>query len=176
MSDGAPKKSRTGLIIAIAVLVLSVPCCGVLAAVAIPAFIGYTRRSKTAEVEDNLRNIYMGAATYYQQERFVPGTVTPITSQLPAAAPPTPPTPGCGTKQIGHFSHPSWIALGFTPMDPLYYSYEWIPGGDGRTFVIRATGDLDCDSLYSIYELHGFVTPGGEIAREPDLRITNELE
>jgi hypothetical protein len=43
------------LIIALAVLVLgAIPCIGIFAAIAIPAFVQYTRRAKTAEAEVNL--------------------------------------------------------------------------------------------------------------------------
>jgi hypothetical protein len=171
-----PKKSSSAKVVLwiIGVGFGGLICCGVASAIAIPSFIGYTRRSKTAEVEHNLRTIFQGAAAYHQQEHFAGGTV--ITGQLPPAAPRTPPTPGCGTQQVGSFQHPSWQALGFTPYDPLYYAYEYVPGADGRSFVARAVGDLDCDSVLSTFELHAGINAAGELYREPGLRITNELE
>ena len=38
---------------------------GILAAVAIPAFVKYTKKSKSAETADLLRKMMEGARTYY---------------------------------------------------------------------------------------------------------------
>ena len=44
-------------------LMIAVAILGILAAIAIPAFVGYIRRSKTAEATTNVRNIFIGSAT-----------------------------------------------------------------------------------------------------------------
>ena len=149
-------------------------CCGIGSAIAIPGFIGYVRESKTAEVESNLRSIYVGAANYYMQEHAGPTGI--VSSQFPAYAPRRPAVPS-DQKQVTDFSSdPSWVAIGFTPMDPLYYSYEFQPGPDGRSFVARAYGDLDADGVLSTFELHASVDANGEVVREPEIRRFNELE
>ena len=47
-------------------LMIVVVILGILAAVAIPAFTRYVKRSKTAEATGNITKIYQGQLTYYQ--------------------------------------------------------------------------------------------------------------
>ena len=51
-------------------LMIVVAIIGILAAIAIPAFIGYVRRSKTSEATGNLKSIFLGATSYYNGERL----------------------------------------------------------------------------------------------------------
>src|SRR5690606_2069197 len=51
-------------------LMIVVAIIGILAAIAIPAFIGYVRRSKTSEAASNLKNLFTAAAGYYNQENW----------------------------------------------------------------------------------------------------------
>jgi len=146
---------------------------GILAAVAIPAVLGYIKRSKTAEAPANLALIYSGVQSYAQTERIgqAPG--------LPPSLPATPQQVPCGdSRQLWPAgAHPAWADLGFAPADPLYYSYSLEVDPNGRDFTIRAHGDLDCDGVTSRYELGGHFDPAtGEVTREPDLVITDELE
>ena len=57
-------------------LMIVVAIIGILAAVAIPAFANYVRRSKTSEAAANLKALFVGAATYYEQENWAGGVVT----------------------------------------------------------------------------------------------------
>ena len=100
-------------------LMIVVAIIGILAVIAIPAFIGYMRRAKTSEAGSNLKNMFTAAAGYYANENWgargvVRGgsaaatacTVSPAsTSNVPSmssngpaagavsAAPPMPPRP-----------------------------------------------------------------------------------
>ena len=64
-----------------------------------------------------------------------------------------------------------WAALGFTIDDPNRYSYQYIPAADGRSAVIRATGDLDCDGERGTYEIRlesmGSQGSGAALRRTP---------
>ncbi|MEM9189210.1 MAG: prepilin-type N-terminal cleavage/methylation domain-containing protein, partial [Myxococcota bacterium] len=50
-------------------LMIVVAIIGILAAIALPAFIGYVRRSKTSEATSNLKSLFTGATQYYSSER-----------------------------------------------------------------------------------------------------------
>jgi len=56
-----------------------------------------------------------------------------------------------------------------------YYAFEYERGADGRSFVIPAVGDLDCDGETSLFELHGLVDASGELVAGP-MERDNELE
>lgn len=112
-----------------------IACTGILAAVAIPSFIGYTQKSKAAEASANLASLAAAVESQCQ-----------MTDGLPGAAGPVPPSPGA-EKQLGDFaSDPVFADLGFGPMDPVYYSYGIRPDAPG-TVKLYARGDLDGDGV-----------------------------
>src|SRR5688500_14310524 len=49
-------------------LMIVVVIIGILAAIAIPSLVNYVKRSKTAEVADNLKAMYTGANAYYSRD------------------------------------------------------------------------------------------------------------
>ncbi|MDD5305866.1 MAG: prepilin-type N-terminal cleavage/methylation domain-containing protein, partial [Deltaproteobacteria bacterium] len=49
-------------------LMIVVAILGILAAVAIPAFINYMKRSKTSEASINIKAIFEGAVSYFDGE------------------------------------------------------------------------------------------------------------
>lgn len=138
---------------------------GILAAIAIPSFIGYVRKSKTAEATANVEAIFAGVSSYHA-----------MNGELPASLPRTPAQPGCEVKVAWPpDAAPGWSDVGFTPYDPVYYAYEYERQPDGRSFVVRAVGDLDCDGTTSLFELRGTAGPTG-VDRGPGLRTENETE
>jgi hypothetical protein len=60
--------------------------------------------------------------------------------------------------------------------DPHYYRYEYEVAADGRSFSARALGDLDCDGVYSTFEMVGDVAPDGTVTGASGMFQQNELE
>src|SRR6201996_598917 len=165
-------------------LMIVVAIIGVLAAVAIPSFIKYTRRSKTSEALMNIRKMYDGAVAYYVGEHAdINGSIH--NRQFPTSAPPVPTlaviTANAGTK---YQSHPSewkqggWVALDFMVQDPQYFSYAYTSNGltfTDATSDMTAQGDLNGNALYSLFRRSCVGTNDG-VQGSSGLYSINELE
>jgi type II secretory pathway pseudopilin PulG len=167
----APSKTPLALIIGIGVVVAACPCIGVLAAVAIPAFTRYVKRSKTSEATANLSSICSAISTYSQTERTGLGRFLP---NLPSSA------PRQGTPGSQKISDPEtwqrggWREMGFSINSPHYYVYEYLNYYNG-TFRVMAAGDLDGDGIQSVFTRTGTYTRNLG-ASCGFLQIENELE
>lgn len=53
-----------------------------------------------------------------------------------------------------------WEALGFSIDGTFRYTYEYIPDPSGSSAIVRATGNLDCDEVPSVYEVKLVLEPG----------------
>ncbi|AKF06878.1 type IV pilin protein [Sandaracinus amylolyticus] len=171
-------------------LMIVVAIIGILAAIAIPAFVGYVRRSKTSEAGSNLRNLFQGAASYYQNERWdmqgvVRGTSAASSACTVAGGAVTTNAPGTGKTQIDDWGMEaeSFTDIGFTIADPIYFQYQ-IQGstdscahmGGENLYSFRAIGDLDGDMTQSLFELSAGSSGDNELMRAPGLYVENELE
>src|SRR5262245_58085663 len=67
-------------------LMIVVAIIGVLAAVAIPAFMKYIRKSKTTGAVEHVKKIYEGARAYFMEESNSRGSTVPIPKQFPDQA------------------------------------------------------------------------------------------
>jgi type IV pilus assembly protein PilA len=146
-------------------LMIVVAIIGILAAVAIPAFMKYIRRSKTVEATMNVRKLFDSSVSYYEGEHAdSSGNIIP--KQFPASQTATPSTWPClqtGQKfapSPTNFTAATWAALNFSVDDPFYYWYTYTATnqtGTGSVFAADANGDLDCDNTYSTFERKGSV-------------------
>jgi type IV pilus assembly protein PilA len=131
---------------------------GILAAVAVPAYLKYLYRSKTVEATMNLRTMYDGAVAYYVGEHSdTAGSV--LAKQFPGNAGPTPTViPGANkhVPVVAEFKTPEWAALDFSISDPYQYQYSFtVVGAPPTPFAaMTAQGDLDGDGIYSTYQRH----------------------
>ncbi len=147
-------------------LMIVVVILGILAAVAIPAFTRYVKRSKTSEAAGNISRIYLGQVTYFNDAeqgfggRFVnqPGFTpnnTPGAQKYPA-------------NIAVWTSDPDWTAIGFAIDTAHYYAYNSfavLTTGPGTYFYARAIGNLDGDATESTYTVRGEVMASGEVQR-----------
>ena len=146
-------------------LMIVVAIIGILAAVAIPAFIKYIRRAKTSEVHESIDKVVTGAKTYFQTEHVNAATGLPLAKQFPNSVARTPAT-ACaaqtGAKCAGGdpgWTATSWQALSFSLENAHYYDYQFASSGTdtGSQFTVTARGDLDGDGVIATWVRDGRV-------------------
>ncbi len=169
-------------------LMIVVAIIGILAAVAIPAFMKYIRRSKTVEATMNVRKLFDSSVSYFEGEHAdVKGNV--LAKQFPVSAGPSPAaqtaTGPCCTKNgdkcvpaATNFSAETWSALNFSVDDPFYFVYQYDSAGTdtGANFQAWAFGNLDCDAVNSTYERSGSVMSDRSVSGGSGLYSRNEIE
>jgi type II secretory pathway pseudopilin PulG len=172
-----PKQGMsTGAIVAIVLGCVfgGVMILGILAAVAIPAFMKNSRKAKNSEATINVKKLYEGARSYWEEEAYGRGGLAAAPRQFPnTPSPATAPALGSCCAQPGGkcapdvslWTDPSWQALKFSMDDPHYYSYTFESSGTDLSsqFSARANGDLDCDGMFSTFEMVGSIQPDGTV-------------
>jgi type IV pilus assembly protein PilA len=169
-------------------LMIVVAILGILAALAIPAFIGYVRRSKTAEATGNLNALFKGAASYMAAERASQGlasTATTGTFCTVGSDAISPTTPGPNKQQFVALANAQ--GLGFSIADYVYFGYGITSGNSGATkcgwgfnqssvYTFFAKGDLDGDSILSTFELASGTDKDNTLYHAKGFYIVNEIE
>ena len=165
-------------------LMIVVAIIGILSAVAIPSFLNYIKKSKTAEALSQLQKISVAAKLYYAEEHRVPADFSPIPPQFPATIARTPIIACCanpGNKcppDTAEWGVPTWKALKFAMEDPHYFRYAFTSSGieNDAEFTAFAHADLDCDGQYSTFTTQGEanflgndITAGGTVSRIREL-------
>ncbi|MBK8168986.1 MAG: prepilin-type N-terminal cleavage/methylation domain-containing protein [Sandaracinaceae bacterium] len=165
-------------------LMIVVAIIGILAAIAIPAFIGYVRRAKTTEATSNVNNLFKQAANYYNVERTGRGlTAATAGNCTVTAVAAINPTPGTAKQTFDFQTIPSFNSLGFTIADYIYFGYS-IPSSTGACanmvstaqYTLLATGNLDGDAVQSGFELAVGSNVDNELYHARGFYITNEIE
>lgn len=174
-------------------LMIVVAIIGVLAAVAVPAFINYFKRSKTSEAASNLKSMFTGAATYYSAEHWAQGNIAPgaaaaASTHCTVAEATTSNAPGANKTVIdwaAEAGRPTFEAINFMVADPVYYQYAvaTTPGdqcGNARAtevmYEFDAVGDLDGNGATSLFQLAAGTNNENQLYRAPGIFTQNELE
>jgi Tfp pilus assembly protein PilE len=127
---------------------------GILAAVAIPAFMDYMKKSKKTEASLQLNKLGKNLKVFYITEsRFPAGeaALTPSTNCCQGPA-------GKCESTRAMWQQPVWQALDFEIADPHRFKYSY--RSDGTTVVAEAVGDLDCDGQTITYRLEASAPNG----------------
>lgn len=146
-------------------LMIVVAIIGILAAIAIPSFMKYVKKTRTAEASLQLEKIAAGARLYYMDDRYVGAGFILTPPQFPQTIAPTPAVTCCNggvdrcTPTATDWSQPTWMALQFSMDDPHYFRYEFTSVGvsTDSEFLARAYADLDCDGTFSTFAISGQV-------------------
>ncbi len=148
-------------------LMIVVAIIGVLASVAIPAFMDYMKRAKTTEAPLMLNRLGKTLKRMVQEI----GTFSPTSSGAPL---PGGPAVGGGNCCGGHggilggtvpgtvnnkctadpdsfHADAGWLALDFSVDEPSQYQYSYF--GDAQAPSAYAMGDVDCDTVTATYQL-----------------------
>ena len=167
-------------------LMVVVVIIGLLASIAVPSYLKSARKAKTAEATTLVKRLYDGARSYFSEERNSRGSILPIAKQFPRSAPATAPALGACCAHAGWKCPPdtslwtddSWQSLKFGVADPGYYSYTYLSTGtEGASqFSATANGDLDCDGVYSTFEMVGSVQTDGTVTGQAGFFKDKELE
>ncbi|HEY3353976.1 MAG TPA: prepilin-type N-terminal cleavage/methylation domain-containing protein [Polyangia bacterium] len=165
-------------------LMIVVAIIGILAAVAIPAFVKYIRKSKAAEAGGNLAKIVQGGTTYFDVDHAdsagiplakcfpsaggVDGAI--IKSDVTNATCCPQKCQANDTWNLNTAEGSGWRALSFSITDPHYYEYTYTGkccvGSTcvgNAVFTATAIGDLNCDTKTSEFKRQGSVDASGEV-------------
>ena len=138
-------------------LMIVVAIIGILAAVAIPAFMDYMKKSKKTEASLQLNKIGKNSKVLYNTNaQFSQGTVTPKPTTFSAG------TVCKMAVETDWASDTGWAALDFQIDEPNLFQYNYVPTS---LTVAQATavGDLDCDGTAITYTLD-LTAPQGNAA------------
>ncbi len=171
-------------------LMIVVAIIGILAAIAIPAFVRYVKRSKTSEAGANLKSLYTGAAAYFDSEIWpqgvvTGGSITPSTYCTAGAAAFSTSSAPSAVKRVYVWSNEAlqFGQLSFAPADPLYYQYQVasantcnVPAQTAAVYTFNAIGDLDGDGTTSLIQTAAGSNDQNSLVRAAGLYLNNELE
>src|SRR5688572_13958140 len=162
-------------------LMIVVAILGILAALAIPAFIGYVRRSKTSEATGNVNSMFKSAAAYFNQERTGRGIDATGSSYCTVEGDSLNPA-NPGSEKQAYTAGVNAQALGFRIADYVYFGYDF-SGTSGCThgvgehvYTFFAQGDLDDDANNSTFELATSVHTDMTLYHARGFYVVNEVE
>ncbi len=131
-------------------LMIVVAIIGILAAIAVPNFLNYQLKSKTAEAKTNLGAIRTSQEAFNaEMDRYKACAATPAG------------TVGKTKRPWSGGGKANFDSIGFEPAGDVYYNYSATL--TTTAFTLTATGDLDADgtSVNFTMDSTGAITPPG---------------
>jgi prepilin-type N-terminal cleavage/methylation domain-containing protein len=144
-------------------LMIVVAIIGILAAVAVPAFMDYIKRSKRVEASLQLNKIGRSAKRAYSESAmYVAGTAFQLPVKPGIGGCCGGPNNHCPPDSTAFANDAIWRQLDFQVDEANLFYYDYT--GTATTFTAKATGDLDCDGIEIVYTLTGTATNGNPAA------------
>ena len=156
-------------------LMIVVAIIGILAAVAIPAFLDYMKKSKATEAGEQLNAIgKVQKRAYGENSSFTPGTGggaflptgVSTTTGCCGLKGGTETTPGtvvnnkCMSTPTAFKGDAAWSAMGFSVGEESAYGYSYV-ATTATAFTAYAIGDADCDGTPATFTLQGTLDAAG---------------
>jgi prepilin-type N-terminal cleavage/methylation domain-containing protein len=132
-------------------LMIVVAIIGVLAAIAIPLFMGHMKRAKASEAMLQLNKMAIDAKTYYFTNTKYPQGSAGVLPGVDGGA--------CAgpnhrfAVSTAWSQDPIWSALSFEVVEPNLFSYHFTSTTPASAQGL-AVGDLDCDGVTITYQLN----------------------
>jgi type IV pilus assembly protein PilA len=167
-------------------LMITIAILGIIAALAIPAFISYVSRSKTAEASANLNQMFKSASAYYSGDLAGKGITSTVTGYcIIGSAGPRPATPSA--KKVPFVADANFRAIHFSIADYVYFSYGLTSvqpaagscanvANTASLYTFYANGDLDGDGIASTFELATGTDADNILYHSRGFYINNEVE
>ena len=169
-------------------LMIVVAIIGIIAAIAVPAFSKYIKKSRTAEVAEFLNKEWAGSVTYYMTD-FSGGVSGPLPRQFPGPSGSwevSGATADCCQISNGRCPGNStvwgsdgvWLALKFSIPDEHTYmpGYSGANSGTSSLFTAYARGNLNCNAVFAEFYRTGSISSVGDVAGASQPYVVQELE
>jgi type IV pilus assembly protein PilA len=142
-------------------LMIVVAIIGILAAVAIPAFMDYMKKGKQSEAQLQLNKIMKNSKTEFNTNSAYSATDAAATpgATCCGAASATKDGKGRCIAEATQWATAGWQGIDFQVDDNHYFRYAY-DNTATTTYVATAIGDLDCDNTEITYSLNGSATGG----------------
>ncbi len=164
-------------------LMIVVAIIGILAAIAIPAFMGYIERAKSSEAGSNLKSLFTGAASYYNEEHWatralgVAGTAQASTYCTVASDESTNANTDSQKTTVDWSALSSFDAIGFSVADSVYFQYGIVSTGAGCNqgtagniiYDFVASADFDGSGTFTNHVMYAGPNEQRSLQRSPGI-------
>ncbi len=140
-------------------LMIVVAIIGVLASIALPAFMDYVKKAKRSEAELQLAKIKTNAKAAFNIDTSYPTQSAALTPAADCCSQNVDGKKRCAADPTD-WAVAGWEALGFQLDEPFFFQYEYQGVAAGDSYTATATGDLDCDGASITYTLTGWAQNG----------------
>jgi type IV pilus assembly protein PilA len=149
-------------------LMIVVAIIGILAAIAIPAFLDYMNKGKKTEASLQLDNMEKKIAAFHVEKARLPVSATTLFPSATTACASSTGLIPVEKQSAWEASGAGWKEMQFHIDQETRFQYNWTQTGPTTNGVGLAVGDLDCDGTIMTYSLNVTISEGNVAASTPD--------